>query len=275
MEQFLTRSPRTSTPTGPSVRGSRTPGTQGQLRWIPAGQTAASACGDADGTLGDNAAAYGRVTTRCTSRRSSRPTSTPARSTRAPRQLAGVRADGRRLLGRLHRGPRVRPSGPGRAGPFGGSRPAASDGMAFKLQADCYAGTWAKKRLTRRTVSRTATCRRHSTPLRPWGGLRRRTTTAHHGTPAQREGAWGYRLRGGRPIVVQQVPRPGQPRRRGGHAGAGPRCRRSAAAGPWCRRAAAAAAGPWCRLDPRQQDPGYPSDDTGNSYEQYGVAGRG
>ena len=42
----------------PGVRGLRLAGAEGQLRWIPAGQTAASACGDENGTLGDDAAAY-------------------------------------------------------------------------------------------------------------------------------------------------------------------------------------------------------------------------
>ena len=39
--------------------------------------------------------------------------------------------------------------------------------MAFELQADCYAGRGPRAR-PRRTASRTATCRRRSTPPSPW-----------------------------------------------------------------------------------------------------------
>ena len=40
------------------VQGLRPAGARVSYKWIPAGQTAASACGDEDGTLGDSAAAY-------------------------------------------------------------------------------------------------------------------------------------------------------------------------------------------------------------------------
>ena len=85
---------------------------------------------------------------------------------RAARQLAGLRADGRRLRGRLHRRARVRPSGPGRARPVRALRAASSRRWRSSCRptATPARGPTAP---TRRTVSRRATCRRRWTRRSP------------------------------------------------------------------------------------------------------------
>ena len=174
--------------------------------WIPAGQTAASACGDDNGTLGDSAAAYcpaddtlhlAEVRDRHLQRRA-RPS--------AARQLAGVRADDRRLLGRVHRRARVRPRGPGRARPLPELRPAAPDD-GFELQADCLPAP-GPRAPTRRTVSKTVTCRRRWTPPSPSATSTRatRAITAHPSS-ARRPGT-AASSRATRPRA--QVPEPGR-----------------------------------------------------------------
>ena len=97
-------------------------------KWIPAGQTAASACGDADGTLGDSAAAYcPGDDTIYISEKFATEIYDGTLDQALPGQLAGLRQDDRRLLGRLHRGARVRARGPGQARPLRPERRADPD----------------------------------------------------------------------------------------------------------------------------------------------------
>ena len=59
MEQFLSAVTKdVDTYWTKTFKDSGLPEPRVSYKWIPAGQTAASACGDADGTLGDSAAAY-------------------------------------------------------------------------------------------------------------------------------------------------------------------------------------------------------------------------
>jgi hypothetical protein len=103
---------------------------------------------------------------------------------------------------------------------------------------------------------------------------------AHHGTPAQREGAWNNGFEAGDPSscsryldpanfgdagsTPQQVPGAGDaPEQDPGAGGAAPQ-RDPGAGSPQERDPGAGY--------PQQQDPGYPSDDTGYGYVPYGVA---
>ena len=129
----------------------------------------------------------------------------------APRQLTGLWPDGRRLLGRLHRRARVRPRGPGRARRLPEVRPAAPDD-----------GVRAPGRLLRRHVGEERLRGEPSRGRRRAGGAgrrpRRRRLRRHQPEPSRHaraaRGGLEQRLRGGRPVLVQHVPGPGQPRRR-------------------------------------------------------------
>ena len=76
---------------------------------------------------------------------------------------------------------------------YGGQLPQ----MNFELQADCYAGTWANSAYEEKS-SRTATCRRRSTP-RSRSATSTPTNPGHHGTPEQREEAWNTGFQDGDP----------------------------------------------------------------------------
>ena len=169
----------------------------------------------------------------------------------APRQLAGLRQDGRRLLGRLHRRARVRPRGPGRARPLRPVRRAAPDD-----------GVRAPGRLLRRHVGQERLRGEPPRGRRRAGGARRR--------PRRR------RLRH-RPTRATTA-RPSSARRPG--TAASSRATRRRAAATWTRPTSATApratAGPG---DPQAQDPSYPGDGTGYglrqqqaAYEHRGVA---
>ena len=266
MEQFLTAVTKDVDAYWTKVfKDSGLPEPRVSYKWIPAGQTAASACGDDDGTLGDSAAAYcpGDDTIYISREVRDRHLQRRARPG-AARQLAGLRPDGRRLLGRLHRRARVRPRGPGRARPLPEVRPAAPDD-----------GVRAPGRLLRRHVGEERLRGEPSRGRRRAGGagrrprrrrLRRRPTRAITARPssARRPGTAASR-RATRPradtyldpanlgdgsAAPQQDPGTGYPQEQDPGNG-----------------------------DPQQQDPSYPQDDTGSGYPQqdpadqpYGVA---
>src|SRR4029079_5082272 len=111
-------------------------------KWIPAGQTAASACGDADGTLGDSAAAYCPVDDTIYTSEKFAPDIYDGALDRA---LPGSSRGYGKTIGDFsvayivahEYGHEVQDE----LGLFDQSEGQVPT-MAFELQADCYAGTW-------------------------------------------------------------------------------------------------------------------------------------
>jgi hypothetical protein len=196
MEQFLTAVTKdVDTYWTKTFKDSGLPEPRVSYKWIPAGQTAASACGTRTARWVTAPPRTARVTTRSTSRRSSRPTSTTARSTRRSRQLAGYgRTVGDFAVAYIvahEYGHQVQDE-LGLFQKYGQQLPT----MAFELQADCYAAR-GRRAPTRRTVSRTATCRRHSTPR--WPSVTSTPTTRPITARPRSVRGVEQRLRGGRP----------------------------------------------------------------------------
>ena len=144
--------------------------------------------------------------------------------------------------------------------------------MAFELQADCYAGTWANSAYKENRLEDGDV--QEALDAAQAVGDFDTNNPAHHGTPAQREAAWNTGFEAGDPSscskyldpanlgdggdTQQQVPGAGdQPEQDPGAGDAAPQ--QDPGAGY-----------------PQQQDPGYPSDDAGYGYGLHGVAaGRG
>ena len=102
--------------------------------------------------------------------------------------------------------------------------------MAFELQADCYAGTWANSASQEGQLEDGDVQEALDAALAV--GDFDTVNPSHHGTPEQREQAWKTGFDVGRPVLVQHLPGPGHHRRRVGRAAAGSRlARRPAAAG--------------------------------------------
>jgi predicted metalloprotease len=174
--------------------------------WIPAGRTAASACGDESGTLGDSAAAY------C-----------PGDDTIfISQQFATDIYDGS-LDGALPGSSQ----GYGRAGgdfavayivaheyghqvqdelglfdSYGGSVPT----MAFELQADCFAGTWAHSASAQNRLEDGDLQEALDAALAV--GDFDTSDPAHHGTPEQREEAWRAGFDSGDPSTCARYLQP-------------------------------------------------------------------
>ena len=276
MEQFLTAVTKDVDAYWTKVfKDSGLPEPRVSYTWIPAGQTAASACGDDERHAGRQRRRVlpGRrhdlhlaeVRDRHLQRRA-RPG--------AARQLAGLRPDGRRLRGRLHRRARVRPRGPGRARPLREVRPAAPDD-----------GVRAPGRLLRRHVGQERLRGEPSRGRRRAGGAgrrprRRRLRREQPEPPRHARAARGglehaASRRATRPscntyldpanlgdgsAAPQQDPGTGYPQEQ--DPGNGDPQQQDPGNG-----------------DPQQQEPSYPQDDTGSGYPQqdpadqpYGVA---
>src|SRR4051794_4144710 len=112
--------------------------------WIPAGQTAASACGDESGTLGDSAAAYCQQDDTIYI---SQKFATEIYGGALDQQLPGSSQGYGRTVGDFavaylvaHEYGHQIQDELGLFEKYGDQLPT----MAFELQADCYAGTWAK-----------------------------------------------------------------------------------------------------------------------------------
>ncbi len=170
--------------------------------WIPAGQTAASACGDSDGTLGDSAAAYcpGDDTIYISQRFAtdvfdgSLDSSLPGSSqgygrTRGDFAVAYIVAHeyGHEVQNELGVDQR-----------YGGQLPT----MAFELQADCYAGNWAKNASDEHRLEDGDVQEALDAALAV--GDFDTTQPGHHGTPQQREDAWKTGFQSGDPASCDQ-----------------------------------------------------------------------
>jgi uncharacterized protein len=167
--------------------------------WIPAGQTAASACGDENGTLGDSAAAYcpGDDTIYI-----SQKFATDIYDGALDQALPGSAQGYGRTMGDFAVAYIV-------AHEYGHEVQdelgvLQSDGqqlptMAFELQADCYAGTWANSAYQENRLEDGDVQEALDAALAV--GDFDTANPAHHGTPEQREQAWNSGFQSGDPAA--------------------------------------------------------------------------
>ena len=166
-------------------------------QWIPAGQTAASACGDADGTLGDSAAAY------CPSDDTiyiSQKFATDIYNGALDQALPGSSQGYGRTVGDFavayivaHEYGHEVQHELGLFDKYGEQLPV----MAFELQADCYAGTWAKSAYDENRLEDGDVQEALDAALAV--GDFDASNPGHHGTPEQREEAWNSGFEAGDP----------------------------------------------------------------------------
>jgi uncharacterized protein len=156
--------------------------------WIPAGQTAASACGDESGTLGDSAAAYcaGDDTIYI-----SQKFATDIYNGALDQALPGSSQGYGRTIGDFsvayivaHEYGHEVQDELGLFQGYGQQLPT----MAFELQADCYAGTWANSAYRENRLEDGDVQEALDAALAV--GDFDTSNPGHHGTPEQREQAW-------------------------------------------------------------------------------------
>jgi predicted metalloprotease len=165
--------------------------------WIPAGQTAASACGDESGTLGDSAAAYcaGDDTIYI-----SQKFATDIYNGALDHALPGSSQGYGRTIGDFsvayivaHEYGHEVQDELGLFQSYGQQLPT----MAFELQADCYAGTWANSASQENRLEDGDVQEALDAALAV--GDFDTSSPAHHGTPDQREQAWNSGFESGDP----------------------------------------------------------------------------
>ena len=310
MEQFLTAVTKdVDTYWTKTFKDSGLPEPRVSYKWIPAGQTAASACGDADGTLGDSAAAY------CSGDDTiyiSEKFATDIYNGALNQQLPGSSQGYGRTAGGFavayvvaHEYGHEVQDELGLFEKYGQQLPT----MAFELQADCYAGTWANS-VYKETRLEDGDVQEALDAAQAVGDFAT-NNPAHHGTPAQREAAWNTGFEAGDPSSCskyldpanlgdggdtqqqdpgagdaapqQQDPGTGDAAPQQQDPGAGDAAPQqqdpgTGDAAPQQQDPGAGDAAP--QEDPgagytQQQDPGYPSDDTGSGYGYGLAAGRG
>jgi uncharacterized protein len=269
MEQFLTAVTKdVDTYWTKTFKDSDLPEPRVSYNWIPAGQTAASACGDGDGTLGDSAAAY------CSGDDTiyiSEKFATDIYNGALDQALPGSSQGYGRTVGDFsvayivahEYGHQVQDE-LGLFQKYGQQLPT----MAFELQADCYAGTWAKSAYKENRLEDGDVQEALDAALAV--GDFDAGNPGHHGTPAQREGAWNSGFEAGDPSSCSRYLDPanlgdaGDTTQQDPGAG-GPAPQQDPGAGYPQEQDPGAGY-------PQQQDPGYSSDDTGYGYGPYGVA---
>jgi len=173
------------------------PKPQVRTRWIPAGQSVASACGDEDGRLGDSAAAY------CPSDDTiyiSEKFATDIYDGALDGALPGSSQGYGGTVGDFsvayivaHEFGHEIQDELGAFDRYGGSVPT----MAFELQADCYAGTWAKSAYDENRLEDGDIQEALDAALAV--GDFDTDNPGHHGTPEQREEAWSAGFQSGDP----------------------------------------------------------------------------
>jgi hypothetical protein len=165
--------------------------------WIPAGQTAASACGDDSGTLGDGAAAYcpGDDTLYI-----SQKFATDIYTGALDKALPGSSQGYGRTIGDFsvayivaHEYAHEVQDELGLFQNYGQQLPT----MDFELQADCYAGTWAKSAYQENRLEKGDVQEALDTALAV--GDFDESNPSHHGTPEQRKEAWNNGFQTGDP----------------------------------------------------------------------------
>jgi hypothetical protein len=205
--------------------------------WIPAGQTAASACGDDSGTLGDSAAAYcpGDDTIYI-----SQKFATEIYTGALDRELPGSSQGYGRTVGDFavayivaHEYGHEVQNELGTDQEYAGQLPT----MAFELQADCYAGNWAKSASDENRLEDGDVQEALDAALAV--GDFDTTNPSHHGTPEQRKEAWQTGFESSDPSSCDAYLDPAN------LGDDGTSSEQDPGAG-----------------DPTQQDPGYPSDPT-------------
>jgi predicted metalloprotease len=165
--------------------------------WIPAGQTAASACGDDSGTLGDSAAAY------CPADDTiyiSQKFATDIYDGALDQALPGSSQGYGRTVGDFavayivaHEYGHQVQFELGAYEKYAGQLPT----MAFELQADCYAGTWANDAYRANKLEDGDVQEALDAALAV--GDFDAENPSHHGTPEQREEAWNTGFESGDP----------------------------------------------------------------------------
>ena len=165
--------------------------------WIPAGQTAASACGGEDGPMGDSAAAYcpGDDTIYV-----SQQFATDIYSGALDQALPGSSQGYGRTIGDFavayivaHEYAHQVQDELGLFQQYGQQLPT----MAFELQADCYAGTWAQSASEENRLEDGDVQEALDAALAV--GDFDAGNPGHHGTPEQREEAWTSGFQSGDP----------------------------------------------------------------------------
>jgi uncharacterized protein len=165
--------------------------------WIPAGQTAASACGDENGTLGDSAAAYcpGDDTMYI-----SQQFATDIYNGALDQALPGSSQGYGRTIGDFavayivaHEYGHQIQDELGLFQEYGELLPT----MSFELQADCYAGTWAQSASQENRLEEGDVQEALDAALAV--GDFDAASPGHHGTPEQREAAWYSGFQSGDP----------------------------------------------------------------------------
>src|SRR4051794_23168311 len=170
--------------------------------WIPAGETAASACGDEDGEMGDSAAAYCMADdTIYISQKFASDVYDGALDSRLPGSSQGYgETSGDFAVAYIvaHEYGHEVQSELGVYDKYGSQLPT----MAFELQADCYAGTWAKDANDRGELEDGDVDEAGNAALAV--GDFDTTNPGHHGTPEQREQAWTTGFQNGDPSSCDQ-----------------------------------------------------------------------
>ena len=168
-----------------------------EYKWIPAGQTAASACGDDNGTLGDSAAAYcpGDDTIYISEK-----FATEIYDGTLDQALPGSSQGYAKTSGDFavayivaHEYGHEVQDELGLFDEYGSQIPT----MGFELQADCYAGTWAKSASDDNELEDGDVQEALDAALAV--GDFDTDNPGHHGTPEQREEAWSTGFESGDP----------------------------------------------------------------------------
>ena len=198
IDQFLTSVTRDVDSYWTKVfRDSGLPEPRVNYTWIPAGETAASACGDENGTLGDGAAAYcpGDDTLYISER-----FATDLYSGALDQALPGSSQGYGRTMGDFsvayvvaHEYAHEVQDELGVFQDYGQQLPT----MAFELQADCYAGTWANSAYEEDRLEDGDVQEALDTALAV--GDFDTSDPGHHGTPEQRKDAWNRGFQSGDP----------------------------------------------------------------------------
>jgi len=197
MEQFLTAVTKdVDSYWTKTFKASGLPEPRVGYKWIPAGQTAASACGDADGTLGDSAAAYcpGDDTIYISEK-----FATDIYDGALDQALPGSSRGYGKTIGDFsvayivahEYGHEVQDE----LGLFDQNPNVPT--MNFELQADCYAGTWAKSANDAGRLEDGDVDEALQAALAV--GDFDTSNPGHHGTPEQREEAWRNGFEAGDP----------------------------------------------------------------------------
>ena len=203
MEQFLTAVTTDVDAYWTKVfEGSDLPEPKVRYAWIPAGQTAASACGDQNGRLGDSAAAYcPGDDTIYISQKFATDIYTGALDGALPGSSQGYgRTAGDFSVAYIvaHEYAHEVQDELGLFRTYDGRLPT----MAFELQADCYAGTWAKSAYGENRLEDGDVQEALDAALAV--GDFNAADPHHHGTPEQRAEAWRTGFDTGQPSACSR-----------------------------------------------------------------------